>query len=494
MSADEEGLEGEGPDDGEGALGGNGGDGDAPQAKSGAAGGKKKRQWQKVDTADHYRQWLEANPPQANAAKGRGKGKGKGGFGPDGEGGPRGKGKGGGYGGGAEFASGRPEDDATKPPLGGQGDPAAAGGYGCGAAVGMEGDPSQPGGKPMGGKGRKGGGKGRDGPGKGGGGGCSMGGKAAPGPCGAGGCPMPLGNGGGKGLGSCGRGFGKGGGKGPKGFQGEGMMPLDGCGGCGCGGPGPLHPGPGGGAFLGPGGGDMQDGRSPGGCPPRLGMGGCPGGPKGGLPQAGLGLSVAGVAPYGGFAAAPAFGAYGPGAGLQVPYGMPAMYAMQAMPYYVMSPAAAPLAPGPPTPFVGAPLAPGSPTAAAPGGPAPIPPAVPTTPADRQALKHQVQGQVEYYFGQDNLIKDVYLRTKMSKEGWVPVDLLLGFRRMQQLTADLNILLEAIAASPKLELDGQGTNVRLRTGWEAWPLQTNRGPGSPTAEGVGFGAPGVGRS
>merc|ERR1719181_1308022 len=90
------------------------------------------------------------------------------------------------------------------------------------------------------------------------------------------------------------------------------------------------------------------------------------------------------------------------------------------------------------------------PPAAPPMGSAPSPQ---LTPADRTNLIGQVQKQIEYYFGMENLLKDVYLRKHMTDEGWVPIPLLAGFRRIQTMTTDLTIMLEAISTSQIVELN-----------------------------------------
>merc|ERR1719181_1582412 len=106
-------------------------------------------------------------------------------------------------------------------------------------------------------------------------------------------------------------------------------------------------------------------------------------------------------------------------------------YAMA--PYY-MVPAPTPLNTG------SSPYMPGAPPPQ-PQGVSPLPP---PSGADRQKIKTQVQGQIEYYFSQDNLLKDVYLRSRMNEEGWISLDILAGFRRVQQMTTDLGLIIEAI--------------------------------------------------
>ena len=48
----------------------------------------------------------------------------------------------------------------------------------------------------------------------------------------------------------------------------------------------------------------------------------------------------------------------------------------------------------------------------------------------------------EYYFSQENLEADMYLRQQMTKEGHVPLSLIASFNRVQSLCADLHLIAE----------------------------------------------------
>lgn len=80
----------------------------------------------------------------------------------------------------------------------------------------------------------------------------------------------------------------------------------------------------------------------------------------------------------------------------------------------------------------------------------------------------------------------------MSEEGWVPIQLLATFRRLQSLTTDMTLVMESITASTKLEVDPSGAQVRLKSGWQEWILSANRqagggeaaAPDSPTVPGT----------
>jgi len=68
---------------------------------------------------------------------------------------------------------------------------------------------------------------------------------------------------------------------------------------------------------------------------------------------------------------------------------------------------------------------------------------------DKPDLNDQIIRQVEYYFGDSNLLRDKYLREKISADpdGWVTFEVLLTFKRLAALSEDKNIVAEAMAKS-----------------------------------------------
>nr|KJB43282.1 hypothetical protein B456_007G191700 [Gossypium raimondii] len=62
---------------------------------------------------------------------------------------------------------------------------------------------------------------------------------------------------------------------------------------------------------------------------------------------------------------------------------------------------------------------------------APMPPVLfpAPEPPDRQ-LHANIVNQIDYYFSDENLIKDTYLRQNMDDQGWVPIKLIAGFRKV----------------------------------------------------------------
>lgn len=76
--------------------------------------------------------------------------------------------------------------------------------------------------------------------------------------------------------------------------------------------------------------------------------------------------------------------------------------------------------------------------------------------------------QIDYYFSTENLCKDTYLRQKMDEQGWVPVSLIAGFNKVQQLTNNMHYILDTVQYSTVVEV--QGDRIRRRNDWMNWML------------------------
>lgn len=48
----------------------------------------------------------------------------------------------------------------------------------------------------------------------------------------------------------------------------------------------------------------------------------------------------------------------------------------------------------------------------------------------------------EYYFSEENLQRDFFLRRKMQKGGWIPISLIASFHRVQALTQNVALIVE----------------------------------------------------
>lgn len=77
-------------------------------------------------------------------------------------------------------------------------------------------------------------------------------------------------------------------------------------------------------------------------------------------------------------------------------------------------------------------------------------------------LAQKIITQVEYYFSDDNLVKDSFLmqRIHRDKRGFVDLKLIASFKKMKKLTHDINVIATALHNSKKLEINKAGTMVR----------------------------------
>ncbi|KAJ2617305.1 hypothetical protein H4S08_000406 [Coemansia sp. RSA 1365] len=87
---------------------------------------------------------------------------------------------------------------------------------------------------------------------------------------------------------------------------------------------------------------------------------------------------------------------------------------------------------------------------------------------DEGSIKGFVKAQVEYYFSVENLCKDIFFRTQMDPDGFVPLTLIAGFNRLKSVTADLEVVRDALVSSDVVELAEAGDRVRKRGDWATW--------------------------
>uniref|UniRef100_A0A3Q3K875 HTH La-type RNA-binding domain-containing protein n=1 Tax=Monopterus albus TaxID=43700 RepID=A0A3Q3K875_MONAL len=87
---------------------------------------------------------------------------------------------------------------------------------------------------------------------------------------------------------------------------------------------------------------------------------------------------------------------------------------------------------------------------------------------DQDLLKDYIKRQIEYYFSLDNLERDFFLRRKMDQEGFLPIGLIASFHRVQALTTDISLILEALKDSKEVELIDM--KIRRKVDPEKWPL------------------------
>lgn len=101
------------------------------------------------------------------------------------------------------------------------------------------------------------------------------------------------------------------------------------------------------------------------------------------------------------------------------------------------------------------------------GGLAPLPLAPPVV-GDEESMKDFVRAQIEYYFSVENLCKDIFFRTQMDSDGFVPLTLISGFNRLKAVTTDIELIRNSLVGSDKVELSDSQDRVRKQGDWVTW--------------------------
>ena len=97
-------------------------------------------------------------------------------------------------------------------------------------------------------------------------------------------------------------------------------------------------------------------------------------------------------------------------------------------------------------------------------------------------IRSAIVAQLEFYFSKENLCRDVYLRSHMDADGYVPIQVLAGFNRIRSLTGNCQLIADSIIAysntmTVPLQVDTQRERVRLRDNWQTWTIAQRDGPG-----------------
>ncbi|GAA0139622.1 RNA metabolism protein [Lithospermum erythrorhizon] len=79
-------------------------------------------------------------------------------------------------------------------------------------------------------------------------------------------------------------------------------------------------------------------------------------------------------------------------------------------------------------------------------------------------LHTKIVNQIEYYFSTENLVGDTYLRKNMDEQGWVSIKLIAGFKKVSQLTDNIQLIMASLQASSLLEIEGE--KMRRRDDWQ----------------------------
>ncbi|KAL5961540.1 La-related protein 1, partial [Taenia solium] len=98
-------------------------------------------------------------------------------------------------------------------------------------------------------------------------------------------------------------------------------------------------------------------------------------------------------------------------------------------------------------------------------------PTVPLMDGDA-VLQSRILHQIEFYFSEDNLVRDTFLRSHMDEDGWVPISVIAKFNRMASLCTDLDKIINALVPSQIIETDTREMRVRCRNRPTQWVIRS----------------------
>lgn len=95
-----------------------------------------------------------------------------------------------------------------------------------------------------------------------------------------------------------------------------------------------------------------------------------------------------------------------------------------------------------------------------------------------EQIKEYVRHQIEYYFSNENLEYDLFLRGKMDLNGYIPLSVISAFNRVKSLSRDFQLIVNAVKQSETLELkpifdssNREDYLVRCKINATKWPLE-----------------------
>lgn len=82
-----------------------------------------------------------------------------------------------------------------------------------------------------------------------------------------------------------------------------------------------------------------------------------------------------------------------------------------------------------------------------------------------EELKQRVKTQIEYYFSDENLLKDSFLlkHINRNKQGYVSLKLVASLRKIKSLTKDWEVVLGAVMSSDFLDINPEKTKIRRKS-------------------------------
>lgn len=81
-------------------------------------------------------------------------------------------------------------------------------------------------------------------------------------------------------------------------------------------------------------------------------------------------------------------------------------------------------------------------------------------PVSGEGVREALQKRLEFCFSRENLSKDLYLMSQMDSDNFVPIWAVACMEDIKALTADVDLIVDVLRASPMVQVDESGKKVR----------------------------------
>ena len=71
---------------------------------------------------------------------------------------------------------------------------------------------------------------------------------------------------------------------------------------------------------------------------------------------------------------------------------------------------------------------------------------------DSELTKHFIRRQIEYYFSDKNYEKDNFMKKYEDENGFIPINVIMGFNKIKMITKDKNEFIEALREDENINL------------------------------------------
>ncbi|CAM9115038.1 unnamed protein product [Discosporangium mesarthrocarpum] len=96
--------------------------------------------------------------------------------------------------------------------------------------------------------------------------------------------------------------------------------------------------------------------------------------------------------------------------------------------------------------------------------------AAPSYAEQKRYMAEMAVKQIEFYFTVENLCRDIFMRSYMDEEGYIPIAFVANFPGVARFGVDLEDIKKGVLSSELMEVDEENETMRMREGWQVWLL------------------------